>query len=145
MAGSPQMAQEKKSEPRLSEATERTTAALEGLRARLSTNPRTTDSSASGPRLAAAALTREPAAPVQEESVEDLDKQLQEYFAAAAAAPTCPSNDLRARVIDGVVEKILRAWEDPRGRVSESFKKAVMERLIERVFEFIAKGPLDRN
>jgi hypothetical protein len=79
--------------------------------------------------------------PPQEESIEDLERQLEAYFQHAAPNPQNPSNtpildDLRSRVIDGVVDKILAEWSSsPTGTYTENgIGREVLERLIERVF-----------
>jgi hypothetical protein len=98
---------------KLTEAAEKTTAVLQGLQSRLS-------------REAGGVRTAQPEIP------DELGKQLEEYFAAAAPATL---DDLRNRVMEGLVEKILRAWQEPSGRLSPAFKDALVERLIERVLE----------
>jgi hypothetical protein len=105
------MAHERKSESRLLEATGKTTVAVEGLKAR---------------------LNREAAAP-REATSEDLGRQLEEYFSTAVAKSYSAQDQLRERVIEGVVEKILRAWQEP------ELKNAIMERLIDRVLEGLAR------
>jgi hypothetical protein len=37
--------------------------------------------------------------------------------------------------MEGVAERILRAWQEPGGRLSAAFKDALVERLIERVMD----------
>ena len=111
---------ERKTE-KLTEAAEKTTAVLQGLQSRLSRE--------------AGARTAPPEVP------DELGKQLEEYFAAAShpsATDPGPSADLdgiRSRVMEGVVERILRAWQEPGGRLSAAFKDALVERLMERVMD----------
>jgi hypothetical protein len=105
------MAHERKTESKLLEATGKTTVALEGLKAR---------------------LNREAAAP-REATSDELGRQLEEYFSAAVAKSYTAQGQLRERVIEGVVEKILRAWQEP------DLKRAIMERLIDRVLEGLAR------
>ena len=106
------VAHERKSESKLLEATGKTTVALEGLKAR---------------------LNREAAAP-REATSEELGRQLEEYFSTAVAKPYAAQDQLRERVIEGVVEKILSAWQEP------DLMSAILERLIERVLEDLARG-----
>jgi hypothetical protein len=74
-----------------------------------------------------------------EESVDDLEMQLQAYF--DRATPSTPRtknlNELRSRVIDGVVDRILAEWTNPQPGSSPGagLGPEVMERLIERVLE----------
>lgn len=118
---------EKRADPKLSQAAEKTTAALQGLQSRLGQQR----------------FSQEAALPVTaEETNDDLAGQLQEYFSARVDPPARVVNDLRDRVIDGVAERILRSWEEPRGQLSSSLKGAVIERLIERVVDRLAKGAL---
>jgi uncharacterized protein (DUF2267 family) len=108
---------ERKTE-KLTEAAEKTTAVLQGLQSRLSRE--------------AGARTAPPEVP------DELGKQLEEYFAAAtlpSAPPSVRLDDIRSRVMEGVVEKILRGWQEPGGRLSAAFKDALVERLIERVMD----------
>ena len=109
---------------KLTEAAEKTTAVLQGLQSRLS-------------REAGAARSAQPEIP------DELGKQLEEYFAAsslpsnpdqaAGARAAVTLDDLRRRVMEGVVEKVLGAWQEPGGQLSTAFKDALVERLIERV------------
>ena len=114
---------ERKTE-KLTEAAEKTTAALQGLRSRLSE---------------AGARAAPPEIP------DELGKQLEEYFASAslprAADPSASAafDDIRSRVMEGVVEKIVRAWQEPSGRLSAVFKDELVERLIERILDAIQK------
>jgi hypothetical protein len=98
-------------------ATAKTRSVIEGLQAR---------------------LTRTPEPPPVEESVDDLEQQLQAYF--ERAAPAAPRgkilDELRSRVIDGVVDRILAQWANPElGSPGAGLGPEVMERLIERVLE----------
>ena len=116
---------EKKTD-KLTEAAEKTTAVLQGLQSRLSRE-------ASGVRSA------------QPEVPDELGRQLEEYFAAASLpgaadqAAAAGLDDIRSRVLEGVVERILRGWQEPSGRLSAGFKDALVERLIERVLDAIHK------
>jgi hypothetical protein len=116
---------ERKTE-KLSDAAEKTTAALQGLQSR---------------------LTREAAAirSARQETADELGRQLEEYFASAVAEPPLGFAGFRSEVIEKAVEKILRAWEDPDGRLSTSFKHALIERLVERVLDEMQQGPRETS
>jgi hypothetical protein len=115
---------EKKTD-KLTEAAEKTTAVLQGLQSRLSRE--------------AGVRNAPPEVP------DELGKQLEEYFAASSLpsasdqAPSAGLNEIRSRVTEGVVDKILREWQEPSGRLSAVFKDALVERLIERVLDAIHK------
>jgi hypothetical protein len=98
---------------KLTEAAEKTTAVLQGLQSRLN-------------REAGWVRAAQPEIP------DELGKQLEEYFAAATSATL---DHLRNRVMEGLVEKILRTWQEPSGRLSAAFKDALVERLIDRVLD----------
>jgi hypothetical protein len=75
-----------------------------------------------------------------EETQHDLERQLQRYFESAGKDDqglSQPSivNDIRGRVVDGVVERILRDWERPKNGAAAPLENEVIERLIERVIE----------
>jgi len=100
-------------------ATAKTRSVIEGLQAR---------------------LTRAPEPLPAEESVDDLEQQLQAYF--NRASPTTPRtkilDELRSRVIDGVVDRILAEWGSP--QPAAGLGPEVMERLIERVLKEFSTG-----
>jgi hypothetical protein len=103
-------------------ATAKTRSVIEGLQAR---------------------LTRAPEPPPAEESVDDLEQQLQAYF--NRASPTTPRtkilDELRSRVIDGVVDRILAEWANSKpGSLDAGLGPEVMERLIERVLKEFRTG-----
>jgi len=110
-------------------ATARTRSVIETLQARLTADAR---SKVPGPQPVAEELP-------SEESVDDLEMQLQAYF--DRATPSTPRtknlNELRSRVIDGVVDRILAEWTNPQPGSSPGagLGPEVMERLIERVLE----------
>jgi hypothetical protein len=87
-----------------------------------------------------ARLTAVPPVQSREESVDDLERQLQVYF--ERATPASPRSklldELRSRVIEGVVDRILAEWVNP-GQPA-GLKPEVMERLIERVLEEFQTG-----
>lgn len=110
------MARQTKSESKLSEAADKTAALLQGLQSRLNRDiPR-------------------------EESPDELDRQLQEYFIAESgkvpvAGGTDVLSQIHGRVIDAVADRILASWE--RGDRSElgSLEKQVIDRLAERILD----------
>jgi len=131
------MATDRKTEPKLAEATAKTAAVLESLRSRLNreTTPQET--------------------PVQEppDVPDELGRQLEQYFAATPRGPE-PANgsaevripgEIRAQVIDGVVDRILRSWGAPEGEIPASIKSEVIARLVEHVLgELLKKGANSR-
>jgi hypothetical protein len=112
-----------KTEPKIAEAAEKARALIQELRSRL--------------RLDAVGAIREP----PEETQDDLERQLQRYFENAIAkdkhglSRASILNEIRARVVDGVVERILREWERPKDGTSTPLENEVIERLIDRVIE----------
>ena len=76
------------------------------------------------------------------ESIEDLERQLQAYFERTAPSDAHASrrsvvlDELRSRVIDRVVDRILADWADPNSPSARSaLAQQVMERLTERLLE----------
>jgi hypothetical protein len=115
------MARQTKSESKLTEAADKATALLQELQSR---------------------LTRDtPPAAVREETPEDLDRQLREYFVAesgkASGAPI-PSQ-IRDRVIDAVAERILESWERGDRRQLGALENQVIDRVAARILERMAK------
>jgi hypothetical protein len=102
-----------KAESNLSETTDRAAALLEELRARLKIEP----------------------APPPQETPDDLDRELRAYFSASVL------DDIRDRVVQGVVDRIMRAWEEPaaKGSGGGAMEEAVVNRLIDRVLERLGK------
>ena|ERR1700730_8169924 len=131
------MAADRKIEPKLAEAAAKTTAVLETLRSRLNRG----------------AIPREPPLVEPAEAPDDLDRQLEQYFAAAPEGPQ-PANgsaevripsEIRAQVIEGVVDRILRSWGSPNGEIPASIKSEVIARLVEHVLgELLNKGTNSR-
>lgn len=116
------------------DATAKTRSVIENLQAKLAAEP--------GGR------PREEIGPEQE-SIEDLERQLQTYF--ERTAPSDPSaalqrrsvllDELRSRVIDRVVDRILADWADPNSLSARSaLAQQVMERLTERLLEELQKA-----
>ncbi len=127
------MATDRKIEPKLAEAAAKTTAVLETLRSRLNRE----------------APLQETLATEPPEVPDELGRQLEQYFAATPAEPL-PANgsaevqipsEIRAQVIDGVVDRILRSWGAPNGEIPASIKSEVIARLVEHVLgELLKKG-----
>jgi hypothetical protein len=85
-----------------------------------------------------------------DETSEELERQLQSYFAGASSSPRGGVNvtssvrtpilyELRSRVIDGVSERILAEWACPQVGSSPTIGSELMERLIERLLEQLRK------
>lgn len=118
------MATDRKTEPKLAEAAAKTTAVLQSLQSRLNRDT----------------------PPV--ETRDELGEELQNYFATERASAPQLSNgsdhipipgEIRAQVIDGVVNKILGSWGDANGQVSASIKSEVIGRLVEHVLADLLK------
>ncbi len=105
---------ESKPDPNLTVAAEKASMVIRGLQARLQQRP----------------------AEPEQETADDLERQLAQYFQHSMPAPRQPLlNDLRGRVIDGVADRILRQWEQ-----HSSIESAVVERLIDRLVERLCPG-----
>jgi hypothetical protein len=109
-----------KTDPGLAEAAERTRALIRGLRSRLKPD-------AAGP------VPEPPAA-----ATEDLERRLYDSFEGAnrpeQRLPGANVPDqIRKQVIDGVVERILSAWDQPAQGGASGIQDEVVERLIARV------------
>jgi hypothetical protein len=104
------MARQTKSETKLSEAADKATALLQGLQSRLNVQ--------------------------REETPEDLDRQLQEYFVASDAGVL---DQIRERVIEAVADRILQSWEHGDRRELGALEKQVIDRVAERILERMAK------
>jgi hypothetical protein len=109
------MARQTKSETKLSEAADKTTALLQGLQSRLNGE---------------AVSTR------REETSEDLDRQLQEYFVGSDASIL---DQIRERVIDAVADRILESWERGNRRELGALENQVIDRVAERILERMTK------
>jgi len=114
-------------------ATAKTRSVIEDLQARLTADAR---AEVSGPQPVSDDVP-------SEESIDDLEMQLQAYF--DRVTPVIPQikvqDELRSRVIDGVVERILAEWTNPQpgSSLGAGLGREVMERLIERVLEEFRK------
>ena len=128
----------------LASATAKTRSAIEGLQEKLSGEVR-----ASAPQYVTPILRRAPDIG-PDETDEDLERQLQAYFARASSTPrssvslagsgrTQILDELRSRVIDGVAERILAEWACPQPGTSPTLGSQLMERLIERLLEQLRK------
>jgi len=111
----------------LTEAAEKAAALLQTLQSRLR-----------GEVPVSAEPEPKPAETQPAETKDELDRQLQEYFGAKEQASVL--SDMRERVIEAVVDRILQSWEKPRGDASGALENAVVERLIAVVLERLRTG-----
>ena len=81
------------------------------------------------------------------ESEAELERQLAAYFARATGPASTGASDrnkvleeLRAHVVDAVVERILADWTSGRIQETSVLRDEVMERLIERVLQQFGTG-----
>ena len=128
----------------IASAAAKTRSAIEGLQERLSGEPHN-----SAPQYVAPIPRRaQDIGPT--ETDEDLERQLQAYFARASSLPRSAVNvaspartqildELRSRVIDGVAERILAEWACPQPGSSPTLGSELMERLVERLLEQLRK------
>ena len=100
-----------RTEPNLTEAAEKASLVIRGLQSR---------------------LRQRPADPL-EETPEQLEQQLQQYF-ARTTPQTGQLGEIRNRVVDGVVDRIIRQWEH-----GSALESDVVERLIHRILERFAQ------
>jgi len=100
-------------EPNLAQAAQQASLVIRGLQSRLRQRP----------------------ADWVEETPEQLEQQLQQYFARApqSGRENGMLGDIRNRVVEGVVDRILREWDH-----GNALETEVVERLIRRVFERLA-------
>ena len=87
------------------------------------------------------------------ESEDELERQLEAYFARASRSPragpggaasrTAILDELRSRVIDGVVDRILEEWASGHSGTggAAGLGDEVMERLIQRVLQQVKTLP----
>jgi len=85
------------------------------------------------------------------ETEAELERQLAAYFERATpskgtstaghADQNTALEDLRQRVIEAVVERILEDWSNGRAVESSELRKEVLERLIERILQQFGTGP----
>ena len=125
--------------PTLAEATAKTRSLVEGLQARLATpGP---EAGRPAPKTLDVIAVSSP----EDETEEDLERQLQEYFERTMPANTSRTeipSDLSSRVIEGVVERVLADWANPQRAtpVTASLRAEVIERLTERVLDHLQKS-----
>ena len=117
------MARQTKSESKLTEAADKTAALLQGLQSRLS-----------GSVVTDKEIVR------REETPDELDKQLRDYFVAESgkspnASDAGVMNQIHSRVIDAVADRILASWESSGGRELGTLERQVIDRLAERILE----------
>jgi hypothetical protein len=116
-----------KREPNITEAAERTGLLIRGLQSRLLEG-------------GGEVVQEQPG-----DTAANLEKQLQEYFACYPAEDSPESgalNRIRHRVIDGVVERILRGWQED-GKAHQ-FENEVIERLVDGVLDMVIAGRAPR-
>ena len=122
----------------LADATAKTRSLVEGLQARLATPSYEAD------RRAPRTVDVVPVPGNDDETEEDLERQLQEYFERTmpTASRTQIAGDLHSRVIEGVVERVLADWANPQRAtaVTASLRAEVIERLTQRVLEQLQKS-----
>jgi len=104
------MARPAKPESKLAEAADKATAKLQELQS---------------------LLTRPPAAR-KEETPEELDRQLQEYFRAESGSLP---DQIRDRVIDAVADRILESWERGERRELGRLENQVIDRVADRILK----------
>lgn len=110
------MARQAKPETKLAEAADKATALLQGLQSRLNSH--------------------------REESSEDLDRQLREYFVSEPVKlPETVDvlDQIRERVIDIVANRILESWERGDRRELGALEAQVIDRVAERILERMTK------
>lgn len=122
----------------LASATAQTQSVIEGLQARLNGEVRT-EAQAHVPSIS---ISKARNVIEAQETEEDLERQLQAYFASSCVRPANLSrtqilDELRSRVVDGVVHRILAEWARREQELpgSAAMGNEIMERLIQRVFE----------
>lgn len=104
------MARQTKSESKLTEAADKATAMLQDLQSRLNR----------GPAVRA------------EETPEELDRQLQEYFHSESG--NLPEQ-IRDRIIDAVADRILERWERGERRELGKLENDVIDRVADRILK----------
>jgi hypothetical protein len=117
------MARQNKPESKLTEAADKTAALLQGLQSRLN-------------RDAAPGVVNS-----REETPEDLDQQLREYFVADSEKPSSDGvlDQIRERVIDTVANRILESWERGDRKDLGALENQVIDRVAERILKRMTK------
>jgi hypothetical protein len=75
------------------------------------------------------------------DDLDELDRQLRSYFdtvTPATATSGATARDIRERVINGVVERILQTWEQGG---AGSLESEVIDRLIETILRRVTQPP----
>ncbi len=116
------MARQTKSESKLTEAADRATALLQGLQSRLNRD--------------AAPAAGIPAVSPREETPEELDRQLRDYFIVESGKFP---DQIRDRVIEAVADRILESWECGDRRELGTLEQQVIDRVAERILERMAQ------
>ncbi len=109
------MARQTKPETKLTEAADKATALLQGLQSR---------------------LNRDTVPSRREETPEELDRQLQEYF---VSSDTGVLDQIRDRVIEAVADRILESWERGDRHELGALENQVIDRVAERILERMTK------
>jgi hypothetical protein len=122
--------------PTIVNATARTRSVIENLQARLAAEASGRSPDEASSPLPPTQQENAPQDPGHEESLDDLERQLQAYFDRPAPTPSPAKilDELRNRVVDGVVDRILAEWANPQ-LADAGLRQEVMDRLIERVLE----------
>ena len=125
---------ESKGEPKITEAAQKAGVLIRELQSRLRATAELPTSAADGT-----------AARQFDESTDELEEQLQRQFESQSfrSAPN-KLKDIRGRVVEGVVDRIMREWEWSAGGKANSLDNEVVERLIQRVLERL-NGPSDAD
>jgi len=116
----------------IASAAQRARSVIEDLQSKLSEAAEQGARPAAGAQSLAAGRVERVADSVESEA--DLERQLAAYFAHETAQPATSGGaveEMRRRVIDGVVDRILRDWSKPGAR--SALQEQVLERLIQRV------------
>ncbi len=104
------MARQNKSESKLTEAADKATAMLQDLQSRLSKAP----------------------AGRAEETPEELERQLQEYFHSESGSLP---DQIRDRIINAVADRILESWERGERRELGKLENQVIDRVADRILK----------
>ena len=64
------------------------------------------------------------------DAVDDLERELQKYFSAESGR--APLDQIRKRVVDGIVEKILRDWEPSQEGAESPLETEIVGKLVTR-------------
>jgi hypothetical protein len=133
----PSSRQPSKPAPTIVNATAKTRSVIENLQARLMADASGKISDSASSPLPPVQQESAPEDLGHEESLDDLERQLQAYFDRPTSTPSPAKipDELRSRVINGVVDRILAEWSNPQSGAGARLRQEVMDRLIERVLE----------